>query len=83
RRPAVRPRARTTTRHFPLCADCASEYEGPDDRRFHAEPLACPACGPQLSRGELRAEATGWCVTRLTSRQCGSLCFCPPPGCTT
>ena len=34
---------------FPLCADCRREYEDPADRRFHAEPIACPACGPRLS----------------------------------
>jgi hydrogenase maturation protein HypF len=34
---------------FELCADCRREYEDPSDRRFHAEPIACPACGPQLS----------------------------------
>ncbi len=34
---------------FPLCPDCRREYEDPGDRRFHAEPIACPACGPRLS----------------------------------
>ena len=34
---------------FPLCADCRREYEDPLDRRFHAEPIACPVCGPRLS----------------------------------
>jgi hydrogenase maturation protein HypF len=34
---------------FPLCDDCRREYEDPADRRFHAEPIACPVCGPQLS----------------------------------
>ena len=34
---------------FPMCADCRREYEDPADRRFHAEPTCCPACGPQLS----------------------------------
>jgi hydrogenase maturation protein HypF len=33
---------------FELCAQCRSEYEDPADRRFHAEPVACPVCGPQL-----------------------------------
>ena len=32
-----------------MCADCRREYEDPVDRRFHAEPIACPACGPRLS----------------------------------
>jgi hydrogenase maturation protein HypF len=29
--------------------DCWREYRDPADRRFHAEPIACPACGPQLA----------------------------------
>jgi hydrogenase maturation protein HypF len=33
---------------FPLCAECRREYENPLDRRFHAEPVACPRCGPHL-----------------------------------
>jgi hydrogenase maturation protein HypF len=35
-------------RAFPLCLDCAAEYADPADRRFHAQPIACPRCGPQL-----------------------------------
>lgn len=31
-----------------MCADCAREYADPADRRFHAQPVACPACGPRL-----------------------------------
>ena len=26
----------------------AAEYEDPADRRYHAEPIACPTCGPRL-----------------------------------
>ena len=33
---------------FPMCADCAREYADPADRRFHAQPVCCPACGPRL-----------------------------------
>ncbi len=36
-------------RIFPQCAACRAEYENPDDRRFHAQPNACPDCGPQLA----------------------------------
>jgi hydrogenase maturation protein HypF len=35
-------------RHFPLCPACRKEYEDPLDRRFHAEPNACPVCGPRV-----------------------------------
>ncbi|MEZ5652347.1 MAG: carbamoyltransferase HypF [Burkholderiaceae bacterium] len=40
-------RARTTMAGFTLCPDCAREFETPGDRRFHAQPLACPRCGPR------------------------------------
>src|SRR3990172_1233005 len=33
---------------FEMCLDCRQEYENPLDGRFHAEPVACPACGPSL-----------------------------------
>src|SRR4029078_4740182 len=33
---------------FQMCAACAREYADPADRRFHAQPVACPACGPRL-----------------------------------
>jgi hydrogenase maturation protein HypF len=32
---------------FKMCADCQSEYDDPFDRRFHAQPNACHACGPK------------------------------------
>ncbi|MDO9008785.1 MAG: carbamoyltransferase HypF, partial [Thiobacillus sp.] len=41
-------RPNTSMRDFALCADCRTEYENPLDRRFHAEPIACPVCGPHL-----------------------------------
>jgi hydrogenase maturation protein HypF len=28
---------------------CASEYGDPSSRRFHAQPVACPACGPHYA----------------------------------
>lgn len=41
-------RGKTTMAPFEMCADCASEYADPADRRFHAQPVACATCGPQL-----------------------------------
>ncbi len=32
-----------------MCPDCENEYHDPTNRRFHAQPNACPDCGPQLS----------------------------------
>ena len=39
-------RANTSMAVFDLCDDCRDEYENPEDRRFHAQPTACPVCGP-------------------------------------
>ncbi len=41
-------RDKTSMACFPLCPDCAKEYSDPLDRRFHAQPNACPECGPSL-----------------------------------
>jgi hydrogenase maturation protein HypF len=41
-------RPATAMRRFPMCAACDTEYHAPEDRRFHAQPNACPACGPQV-----------------------------------
>ncbi len=41
-------RPKTTMGSFKMCSLCQSEYENPSDRRFHAQPNACPACGPTL-----------------------------------
>ncbi|SFI46562.1 carbamoyltransferase HypF [Albimonas pacifica] len=42
-------RAKTTMAAFPMCPACRAEYEDPADRRFHAQPIACPDCGPRLT----------------------------------
>ncbi|OUD10247.1 carbamoyltransferase HypF [Marivivens niveibacter] len=41
-------RAQTSMATFDMCDDCAAEYGNPADRRFHAQPIACPACGPHV-----------------------------------
>ncbi len=41
-------RAVTSMACFPLCEQCRAEYENPMDRRFHAQPNACPQCGPHV-----------------------------------
>ena len=41
-------RTLTTMSVFKMCPDCQREYDNPLDRRFHAQPNACPVCGPQL-----------------------------------
>ncbi len=42
-------RPRTSMRDFPMCEACASEYTDPLDRRYHAQTIACPQCGPKLT----------------------------------
>ncbi len=41
-------RERTALKSFPLCGTCLGEYTEPSNRRFHAESIACPECGPGL-----------------------------------
>ena len=40
-------RPNTTMSVFGMCDKCAEQYTDVADRRFHAHPVACPACGPQ------------------------------------
>ena len=42
-------RAKTTMEPFTMCAICKKEYSDISDRRFHAQPVACNACGPVYS----------------------------------
>ncbi len=37
----------TTMAGFAMCPACRAEYDDPRDRRFHAQPNACPDCGPR------------------------------------
>jgi hydrogenase maturation protein HypF len=39
-------RKKTTMAAFTMCENCLEEYENTDDRRFHAQPVACNQCGP-------------------------------------
>lgn len=36
----------TSMDRFPMCPACGREYSDPEDRRFHHQTIACPACGP-------------------------------------
>ena len=47
---------------FDLCEHCNDEYTDPMDRRFHAQPVACGRCGPniwieKLGKGAVNLEA--------------------------
>ena len=52
-------RNNTSMASFPICPDCAKEYQDVENRRFHAQPIACPLCGPKiwLERGNSTADA--------------------------
>jgi len=39
-------RSNTTMDVFSMCPQCKAEYENVEDRRFHAQPVACNRCGP-------------------------------------
>ncbi len=43
---------------FEMCPRCRSEYEDPTDRRFHAQPISCPDCGPTLTLTALGTPGT-------------------------
>ncbi len=43
-----------------MCSRCEEEFNDPMNRRFHAQPIACHDCGPQIqlwnSEGKIIAE---------------------------
>jgi hydrogenase maturation protein HypF len=41
-------RPNTSMKKFKMCSHCQTEYHNPLDRRFHAQPNACPVCGPTI-----------------------------------
>lgn len=42
-------RENTSMSDFPLCEECELEYRDPsNERRFHAQGISCPSCGPSL-----------------------------------
>jgi hydrogenase maturation protein HypF len=40
-------RPNTTMSEFAMCRVCLEEYHDVNDRRFHAQPVACNRCGPR------------------------------------
>lgn len=45
-------RINTTMREFQMCDDCTKEYHDINNRRFHAQPVACNNCGPEYTYNE-------------------------------
>ncbi len=41
-------RSQTGMAGFNICHECEQDYQSLDNRRFHAQTIACPVCGPQL-----------------------------------
>jgi uncharacterized membrane protein YphA (DoxX/SURF4 family) len=41
-------RNHTTMHAFPMCRTCQAEYDDPTNRRYHAQTICCPDCGPRL-----------------------------------
>ena len=72
-RRALRPRSGRRWPRSPMCAACRAEYEDPADRRFHAQPTACPACGPRLQAARRRGPTDRRPPTRspASPRPCG------------
>ncbi len=49
-------RENTSMRDFPMCEHCLREYRDPmNERRFHAQGISCPICGPKI-----RLYGRGW-----------------------
>ena len=42
-------RETTSMVDFPMCSECEKEYRNPQDRRHHAQTIACERCGPTLA----------------------------------
>ena len=42
-------RINTSMSDFTLCSSCQKEYDDPQNRRYHAQPISCKECGPQLT----------------------------------
>ncbi len=41
-------RPNTTMSPFAMCEKCSGQYHDVTNRRFHAQPVACPQCGPKI-----------------------------------
>lgn len=42
-----------------MCESCGAEYVDPLNRRFHAQPVACPNCGPFVALREVHSQFPG------------------------
>ncbi len=63
-------RATTSMASFQMCEACAAEYADPTDRRFHAQPIACPDCGPHCWVEDVHGteQATNNAIAQVAAR---------------
>lgn len=70
-------RSRTSMASFTTCRDCGLDYQAIDNRRFHAQTIACPNCGPYLSlldeSGNLLAEKHDALIAVIQQLQAGKI----------
>jgi hydrogenase maturation protein HypF len=70
-------RANTSMHGFTLCDACRSAYLNPMDRRYHAQPISCPKCGPQLRflgpRGHELSSGEGVLVAAVDALRLGEI----------
>ncbi|WP_313885083.1 hypothetical protein, partial [Vibrio harveyi] len=54
---------------FAMCPSCAAAYADPEDRRYHAQPVSCPDCGPWVSyyHGDQRLECEQYAAIEATA----------------
>jgi hydrogenase maturation protein HypF len=52
-------RANTSMQPFEMCPECGAEYSDVNNRRFHAQPIACNHCGPRYELVEKSQTLTG------------------------
>lgn len=68
-------RDKTSMVDFPMCDACHQEYTDPGDRRYHAQTIACPECGPKLwyeasdERGRITEDPILSAVTDLSKKK--------------
>jgi len=53
-------RPNTTMSAFTMCEKCSGQYHDAANRRFHAQPVACPQCGPKI-----------WLADNKGNKMCG------------
>ena len=63
-------RERTSMDEFKLCESCEKEYGSPLSRRYHAQTISCPKCGPSYRLYDKNKKNLGdECVIKRFSNQ--------------